>query len=123
MDGGRITIISLNIDDELLENLKIRAIEMESDYSDLIGEYIQRGLNGCDNMSMVSINENVMEKIHIKCGLSKKSPEEVVNELLWDNLRKLEDPSNHLDGETIWNMLEHDKPEGDDILDRITDMF
>lgn len=74
-------------------------------------------------MLMVGLNDNVVEKINIKCKLSNKTPEEVVNEVLWDNLRKLEDVFDHFDGDKLWNMLDHDKPEGDDVLDRITDMF
>ena len=74
-------------------------------------------------MVSVTLNDNVVEKVKIKCRLSNKTPEDVVNDILWDNLRKLEDYSDDFDGDRIWNLLEHDKPEGDDILDRITDMF
>lgn len=74
-------------------------------------------------MSMVCINDNVMEKVNIKCKLSNKTPEEVINDALWDRFRKLEDIPDDFDAERIWNMLDHDKPEGDGILDRITDMF
>ena len=74
-------------------------------------------------MVMVNLKENVFEKVNIKCKLSNQTPEEVVNEILWDRLRKLEDLSDDFDGDRIWNLLEYDKPEGDDILDRITDMF
>lgn len=74
-------------------------------------------------MVSVTLNDNVVEKVKIKCKLSNKTPEDVVNDILWDNLRKLEDYSDDFDGDRIWNLLEHDKPEGDDILDRITDMF
>ncbi|MBQ2666245.1 hypothetical protein [Methanobrevibacter sp.] len=74
-------------------------------------------------MVSVTLDDNVVEKVKIKCRLSNKTPEDVVNDILWDNLRKLEDYSDDFDGDRIWNLLEHDKPEGDDILDRITDMF
>ncbi len=74
-------------------------------------------------MVSVTLNDNVVEKVKIKCKLSNKTPEDVVNDILWDKLRKLEDYSDDFDGDRIWNLLEHDKPEGDDILDRITDMF
>ena len=74
-------------------------------------------------MVSVTLDDNVVEKVKIKCKLSNKTPEDVVNDILWDNLRKLEDYSDDFDGDRIWNLLEHDKPEGDDILDRITDMF
>ena len=75
-------------------------------------------------MSLVSIDEEVMEKVNIKCKLSNQTPEDVINETLWERFGKLEDISlEDFDAEKIWNMLNHDKPEGDDILDRITDMF
>ena len=74
-------------------------------------------------MVSVTLNEDVLEKVKIKCKLSNKTPEDVVNDILWDKLRKLEDYPDDFDGDRIWNLLEHDKPEGDDILDRITDMF
>lgn len=74
-------------------------------------------------MLSVTLNDNVVEKVKIKCKLSNKTPEDVVNDILWEKLMKLEDYSDDFDGDRIWNLLEHDKPEGDDILDRITDMF
>ena len=55
--------------------------------------------------------------------LSNKTPDEVVNDVLWEQLGKIEDVSEDFDGNKLWRMLDHDKPEGDDILDRITDMF
>lgn len=115
----------MTIDDDLLEDLQKHADETGLDCSSLVDEYVRKGLseNGDDKMLMVGLNDNVVEKINIKCKLSNKTPEEVVNEVLWDNLRKLEDVSDHFDGDKLWNMLDHDKPEGDDVLDRITDMF
>ena len=50
-------------------------------------------------MLMVALNENVMEKVNIKCKLSNKTPEEVVNDVLWDQLRKIEDISDDFDGQ------------------------
>ena len=47
------------------------------------------------------------------------SPEEVVNEALRDQLRTVEDIPDNVDYEKIWNALDHDKPEGDDILDNL----
>lgn len=123
MGCGNISKISFDIDDGLLEDLKKRALADESSYPDLIVEYIQQGLKECDNMVSVTLSDNVVEKVKIKCKLSNKTADEVVNDILWDRLSKLEDLSDDFDGDRIWNLLEHDKPEGDDILDRITDMF
>lgn len=115
----------MTIDENLLEDLKNRASEKQSECSDLIEEYIRKGLysKGDEKMLMVGLNDNVVEKIKIKCKISNKTPEQIVNEVLWDNLEKIEDIPDHFDGDKLWNMLNHDKPEGDDILDRITDMF
>ena len=70
-------------------------------------------------MLMVSLNENVMEKVKIMSKLTDRTPEEVVNDTLWDQLRKVEDIPDEIDYDKIWNMLDHDKPEGDDVLDNL----
>nr|WP_295000689.1 hypothetical protein [uncultured Methanobrevibacter sp.] len=124
--GDTISRISLDIDGTLLEDLAELALKTDSDCRDLIYGFIEDGLNnrkGVDNMLMVGLNENVVEKVNIKCKLSNKTPDEVVNDVLWEQLCKIEDVSEDFDGDKLWNMLDHDKPEGDDILDRITDMF
>lgn len=118
--GGNISKICLDIDEGLLEELRMQAIEIESDCRDLIVEYIEKGLKGRDNMSMVSLNDNVMEKVNIISKLTDRTPEEVVNDTLWDNLRKIEDVPVEFDGDKLWEMLDHDNPEGDDILDELS---
>lgn len=90
---------------------------------DLIDCYIRQGLikeNGLGNMSIAIINENVMEKVNIECRLTNKTPDEVINDVLWDALGKIEDIPDEIDYDKIWNMLDHDKPEGDDVLDRLS---
>ena len=74
-------------------------------------------------MAMVEVNEEVMEKVNIECKLTNRTPDDVINGVLWDALGKIEDVPDEFDAEKIWNMLEHDKPEGDDVLDRITNLF
>ena len=126
MGCDNISKISFDIDDDLLKDLKRFALKTNSNYLDLVESYIQKGLKNQtrgNDMVSVTLDDNVVEKVKIKCKLSNKTPEDVVNDILWDNLRKLEDYSDDFDGDRIWNLLEHDKPEGDDILDRITDMF
>ena len=126
MGCDNISKISFDIDDDLLKDLKRFALKTNSNYLDLVESYIQKGLKNQtrgNDMVSVTLDDNVAEKVKIKCRLSNKTPEDVVNDILWDNLRKLEDYSDDFDGDRIWNLLEHDKPEGDDILDRITDMF
>jgi hypothetical protein len=118
--GGNISKICLDIDEGLLEELRMQAVEIESDCRDLIVEYIEKGLKGRDNMSMVSLNDNVMEKVNIISKLTDRTPEEVVNDTLWDNLRKIEDVPVEFDGDKLWEMLDHDNPEGDDILDELS---
>jgi predicted Ser/Thr protein kinase len=126
MGCDNISKISFDIDDDLLKDLKRFALKTNSNYLDLVESYIQKGLKNQtrgNDMVSVTLDDNVVEKVKIKCRLSNKTPEDVVNDILWDNLRKLEDYSDDFDGDRIWNLLEHDKPEWDDILDRITDMF
>lgn len=119
-------LIGLNIDVGLFKELEIQSLKYDSPIECIIHNYIRIGLkeiNEVDKMSMIYIDDNVMEKINIKCRLSDETPEEVINNALWEKFRKIEDVSDDFDGERIWQMLDHDKPEGDDILDRITDMF
>ena len=126
MGCDNISKISFDIDDDLLKDLIRFALKTNSNYLDLVESYIQKGLKNQtrgNDMVSVTLDDNVVEKVKIKCRLSNKTPEDVVNDILWDNLRNLEDYSDDFDGDRIWNLLEHDKPEGDDILDRITDMF
>jgi hypothetical protein len=70
-------------------------------------------------MLCVNINENVMEKVNLMSKLTGRTPEEVVNDTLWDNLRKIEDVPVEFDPDKIWNMLDHDNPDGSDSLDGI----
>lgn len=70
-------------------------------------------------MLNVSLNDDVAEKVKIMSKLTDRTPEDVVNDTLWENLRKIEDVPDDIDYEKIWNMLEHDNPEGDDILDNL----
>lgn len=100
----------------------MQAVEIESDCRDLIVECIEKGLKGSENMSMVSLNDNVMEKVNIISKLTDRTPEEVVNDTLWDNLRKIEDVPVEFDGDKLWEMLDHDNPEGDDILDELSNV-
>lgn len=71
-------------------------------------------------MLSVTLNENVTEKVNLMSKLTGRTPEEVVNDTLWDNLRKIEDVPDEIDGDRIWAMLDHDNPEGDDILDNLS---
>lgn len=125
MVGDNIAKINFDIDDKLFEDLKNHASKTDSNYLELAKKFIQQGLNnqkGFDNMLLVGLNDNVVEKVKIVSKLTDKTPDEVVNDTLWDNLRKIEDISDDVDGERILSMLDHDKPEGDDILDRLLDL-
>lgn len=116
----------LNIDVDLFKELKYQSGKYDLPMEYIIQDYIRSGMKEneeVDRMAMIHIKEHVMEKINIKCCLSDKTPEEVINNVLWEKFRKIEDISDDFDGDEIWDLLDHDKPEGDDILDRITDMF
>lgn len=86
----------------------------------MIEKYIQQGLKEDDAMLMIGLNENVMEKVNIMSKLTHKTPEEVVNDALWNQFEKIEDVPDEIDYDKIWDMLEHDKPEGDDVLDKLS---
>lgn len=111
----------MDIDDGLLEDLNRRLLENDEFLDNLIEKCIRHSLvKEVDNMLMVNLNMDVTEKVNIVSKLTDRTPEEVVNDTLWDNLRKIEDVPDEIDYEKIWNMLEHDKPEGDDVLEKLS---
>lgn len=114
--------ICLDIDDEVLAELKKRISKNELNLDDLIKKYVRKGFEkekSDDTMLNVTLNDAVVEKVNIMSKLTDRTPEEVVNDTLWDNLRKIEDVPDEINHEKIWSMLEHDNPEGDDILDNL----
>lgn len=117
--------LSLNIDIELFKELESQSLRYNLPLVYIIENYLRIGFKGDENMQTIILSEEVMEKVNIRCKQINRTPEELVNSIVYDELRKVEegpDPDK-IDYERIWNMLDHDKPEGDDILDRITDMF
>lgn len=114
--------ICLDIDDDVLAELKKQASKNELNLDDLIKKYFRKGFEKeklDDTMLNVTLNDVVVEKVNIMSKLTDRTPEEVVNDTLWDNLRKIEDVPDEINHEKIWSMLEHDNPEGDDILDNL----
>jgi len=114
--------INLKINDELIEDLSEVCLKNNLNLEELVLNYVQQGLDndkGVDNMSMISLDRDVMEKVNIVVRLTDQTPEEVVNDALRDQLRTVEDVPDNVDYEKIWNALDHDKPEGDDILDNL----
>lgn len=92
----------------------------ESSIEDLIEKYVHYGLEKeVDTMLMVSLNTDVTEKVNIVSKLTDRTPEEVVNDALWIQFQKIEDIPDEMDYDKIWDMLDHDKPEGDDVLDNL----
>lgn len=94
------------------------ALENKCSIENLIEKYLRQILKQEDDtMLMVSLNNDVTEKVNIVSKLTDRSPEEVVNDALWIQFQKIEDIPEEIDYDKIWNMLDHDKPEGDDVLD------
>lgn len=114
--------INVKIEDELIDDLSEVCWENNLNLEELVLNYIQQGLDnykGVGSMSLISLDGDVMEKVNIVVKLTDQTPEEVVNEALRDQLRTVEDIPDNVDYEKIWNDLDHDKPEGDDILDNL----
>lgn len=114
--------INVKIEDELIDDLSEVCWENNLNLEELVLNYIQQGLDnykGVGSMSLISLDGDVMEKVNIVVKLTDQTPEEVVNEALRDQLRTVEDIPDNVDYEKIWNALDHDKPEGDDILDNL----
>ena len=111
-------MLSFEIDKVLFKDLNMYALENKCSIENLIEKYLRQILKQeADTMLMVSLNNDVTEKVNIVSKLTDRSPEEVVNDALWIQFQKIEDIPEEIDYDKIWNMLDHDKPEGDDVLD------
>lgn len=108
--------LGLNIDVDLFKELENQSFENDLPLADVIQNYIRVGLKGDENMQTICLTDEVMEKVNIRCKQVDSTPDDLVNEIVFENLRKIEEIPDDIDGDKIWNMLEHDKPEGDDIL-------
>lgn len=113
--------ISLNIDDKLLEGLKRQSSENKLDIEDLIEKYVQQGLinKEVENMQLVNVPDDIMEKMNSRSRELNCNPEKLIHSILFDYINKVESIPNTVNREKIMAMLEHDNPEGDDILDNL----
>ena len=113
--------ISLNIDDKLLEGLKRQSSENKLDIGDLIEKYVQQGLinKEVENMQLVNVPDDIMEKMNSRSRELNCNPEKLIHSILFDYINKVESIPNTVNREKIMAMLEHDNPEGDDILDNL----
>ena len=68
---------------------------------------------------MIKLDEDVVRKVNRMAELTDQTPKEVVNETLRDQLKDVENVSREFDYDKIWEMFDHDKPEGEDILDNL----
>ena len=68
---------------------------------------------------MIKLDEDVVRKVNRMAELTDQSSKEVVNEALRGQLKDVENIPREIDYDKLWEMLDHDKPEGDDILDNL----
>ncbi len=113
--------ICLDIDDDLFEELKKQTSRDELNLDDLIEKYILKGLiyKEVENMQLVRIPDDIMDKMNNRCDELKCNPEKLIHSILFDYLKKVESIPTTVDREKMMMLLEHDNPEGDDILDNL----
>ena len=70
-------------------------------------------------MQSVNIYDEIMEGINDRSRQIGCSPEKLVNSILHDYLREVSNLPPTIDVEKVWAMLEHDNPEGDDVLEKL----
>lgn len=70
-------------------------------------------------MQSVQIPDDIMENMNARCDMLKCNPEKLIHSILFDYLKKVESIPTTVDREKMMMMLEHDNPEGDDILDNL----
>ena len=75
--------------------------------------------NLSDKMMTVRLDNDTAKKVRITCELTEQTPEEVVNTILREELGDVDKIPREIDYSKLLDMLEHDNPEGDDILDNL----
>lgn len=70
-------------------------------------------------MQSVQIPDDIMEKMNARCDMLKCNPEKLIHSILFDYPKKVDSIPTTVDCEKMMMMLEHDNPEGDDILDNL----
>ena len=113
--------ICLDIDEDLFEEIKKQSSKEELDLDDLLEKYIQNGLiyKEVENMQLVRMPDDIMDKMNNRCDELKCNPEKLIHSILFDYLKKVESIPTTIDREKMMMLLEHDNPEGDDILDNL----
>jgi hypothetical protein len=113
--------LSLDIEGKLFEDLKRQSLINKSNYSDLIFKYIKQGLDKekVDTMENINIADEIRNGIFERSREINCSPEKLVNSILYDYLRKVKELPPTIDAEKIKSMLDHDNPEGDDVLEKL----
>ena len=113
--------ICFDIEDALLEDLNKQATKNQLNLGDLIEEYVLQGLNKEDEkMHSVNVPNDIMERINNRCEELNCNPEKLIHSILFDYLKAVESIPCTVDREKIEAMLEHDNPEGDDILKNLS---
>lgn len=115
---------SFNIDSALLKELKLQSFESDTTQTELVHKYIRYGLmmdnsnKENHNMNIIIIDESIMEKLLIKSDSLGIDTNELANNYI---ARCLNDDYNQCNevNPKIHDLLDHDKPEGDNILERI----
>ena len=70
-------------------------------------------------MQLVNVPDDIMEKMNSRSRELNCNPEKLIHSILFDYINKVESIPNTVNREKIMAMLEHDNPEGDDILDNL----
>lgn len=91
----------------------------ESSYPDLIVEYVQQGLKGCDEMENIHISEEIMAGITNRSKEIECNPEKLINSILYDYLLKVKNLPHVIYVEKIEAMLDQDNPEEDHVLEKL----
>ena len=112
--------ICFDIEDALLEDLNKQAAKKQLNPRDLIEEYVLQGLKKEDEkMHSVNVPNDIMEKINSRCEELNCNPEKLIHSILFDYLKKVESSPVTIDREKMMMLLEHDNPDGDDVLDNL----
>lgn len=118
---------SFNFDKNLLKDLKLQSFESEVTQTELVHRYIKEGLLREKNqnedvieLNTITVNDDLMERLVIESNARNINVNELANKYILQGLE--EDnvvPNEVKNPKAILDLLDHDKPEGDNVLKSI----
>ncbi len=111
---------TIRISSDIKQQLKLKSIELGVTQKELANRYLLYGLKRDNSLNTIINIEDIEKQTNIKSknNLENLNSDFEIPEML--KLKEEEDTSEIITQNNISNMLDHDKPEGDTILEELS---